>query len=530
MLGAILTATLQAGGVLEPVSGAIPVAVRGNDTAAISPVERTGTGTDTDIGADADPNGVAVTPFDAAGQDATARDWGNVLVLAWAAGALLLGAGTLRSALAAHRALRDRQPVREGVLLDRARALASAARLRNEPRISTSSWIGGPMTLPSGEICVPDWVPSSLPSAQIDAMLAHEMAHWLRRDARWQVAGLAVHAFLFFQPLNALARRRLNSLAELAADDWAAMHTGQGHALAECLATFARACPQRAAPVFVAAMVQRPGALVLRVQRLLAGRHQNGILTRRQQVALALAATLVATALPGVMAQSRVTAAQSDLVSRAELDWIATASQRRGTSATFHSRHGPEEALAAVTTALEQGGWSTQPPPGFSEVFYPPPEWRVFACLDDVSLRVTTRETGGGSDVTYSINSMPSAPPCESDDVEIANYLPDLRIPGTATNGVRNIVLGVAGPRSQELSTMLNPNAPIDEIEHQMSAQLVEQGWVAEVAPGSTTAGTRWSRRVLDLDLEGTLSVAELDGDAGVRVSFRIAQASEGAR
>ena len=39
-------------------------------------------------------------------------------------------------------------------------------------------------------------------------MLAHEIAHLVRRDPQWLVLARAIEMVFFFQPLNRLARRR----------------------------------------------------------------------------------------------------------------------------------------------------------------------------------------------------------------------------------------------------------------------------------------------------------------------------------
>src|SRR5690606_20165768 len=85
-------------------------------------------------------------------------DWRNGLIAVWLAGVLLLGARIVLMLRATRRDLEDRRPVTHGLLLDRARAIATAAGLKRVPRLSTSARIAGPLTLASGEICVPDCV------------------------------------------------------------------------------------------------------------------------------------------------------------------------------------------------------------------------------------------------------------------------------------------------------------------------------------------------------------------------------------
>ena len=58
-------------------------------------------------------------------------------------------------------------------------------------------------------------------------MLAHEVAHLVRRDPHWLVAARVIETVLFVQPLNRLARLRLQEVAEYLSDDWAMARTSR---------------------------------------------------------------------------------------------------------------------------------------------------------------------------------------------------------------------------------------------------------------------------------------------------------------
>jgi hypothetical protein len=70
-------------------------------------------------------------------------------------------------------------------------------------------------------------------------MLAHEVAHIVRRDPAWLIAARVIEAVLFVQPLNRLARQRMQEVAEFLCDDWAVQRTSQPIMLAKCLAAVA---------------------------------------------------------------------------------------------------------------------------------------------------------------------------------------------------------------------------------------------------------------------------------------------------
>lgn len=114
------------------------------------------------------------------------------------------------------------------------------------------------------------WLPLSLlaraPVEQIEALLAHELAHVARRDWLWNGLQCVVEALLFYHPAVWWLGRRVRQEREHAVDDLAvAACGGNSIALAEALASLARERP-RSALVLAA----RGGSLLQRVTRLLA--------------------------------------------------------------------------------------------------------------------------------------------------------------------------------------------------------------------------------------------------------------------
>jgi hypothetical protein len=106
----------------------------------------------------------------------------------------------------------------------------------------------------------------------MESILAHELAHLLRRDPTWLTIARVIEAVFFFQPLNVLARRRMQEAAEFASDAWASTRVARPLDLAHCLARVAEwtiAAPRLPVP----AMAERRGpVLVRRVERLTTGR------------------------------------------------------------------------------------------------------------------------------------------------------------------------------------------------------------------------------------------------------------------
>lgn len=164
--------------------------------------------------------------------------------------------------------LGDRRWVSEGALplvLDR---LQREAGVRQRVRLTASGSISSPVALGTREICLPSAALDELEPRQQRAMLAHELAHLVRRDPHWLMTACLVERIFFFQPLNRLARRGMQEAAEYLADDWAARHTG-GVALARCLVTVAEWIQASPLGVPVAGLAGERSQLSTRVTRLL---------------------------------------------------------------------------------------------------------------------------------------------------------------------------------------------------------------------------------------------------------------------
>lgn len=212
-----------------------------------------------------------------------ALSFGSSAALAWSVGALafvLLLA--VRTSLWRWRQLPARRPV-HGDARAALERLAREAGLRRTVRLSASERLGVPVAfgLLRPEICVPERSLVELDPAQRDAMLAHELAHLVRRDPLRLLLARVLEGVFFFQPLNRLARRRLFEEVEFRCDALAVRWTGQGLSLAACLtqvAEWLRARPTSTGPM-TTAMAKHSSALVRRIERLL----EDGELDRSER-------------------------------------------------------------------------------------------------------------------------------------------------------------------------------------------------------------------------------------------------------
>ncbi len=175
----------------------------------------------------------AITPM---ASDKGAWDVRLLLASSWLAigGALCLWLAFAYAGLA--RRLRGRAAIESGLLPDQLARLVSG---QKTPRIrlTRSSRLKTPLAMGvfRPEICVPERAMRELDAEQTESMLAHEAAHHLYRDPLWLMLARVLESALFFQPLNRVARKALQDLAELRCDDWAASRTGRPLALARCL-------------------------------------------------------------------------------------------------------------------------------------------------------------------------------------------------------------------------------------------------------------------------------------------------------
>ncbi len=239
--------------------------------------------------------------------------WSAFLFSVWAvvAGLLLLYliAGRMRMSYRLGR----RRPVTEMPLRPLLEALCRAGRVRRPIRLTSAEGLSSPAAFGLSEICVPEAALTDLDREQQRSMLAHELAHLARLDPIWLNVACLLEQVLFFQPLNRLARRRMQDAAEYLCDDWAVRFTGSGITLAKCLVKVAEWLDASPKTVPVAGMAERRSQLVSRVHRLVENR---AMLTqaRRPWLMPFAAVLLVATAAtaPGVTTAQQDAKAQQD--------------------------------------------------------------------------------------------------------------------------------------------------------------------------------------------------------------------------
>ncbi|MCA9685323.1 MAG: Uma2 family endonuclease, partial [Myxococcales bacterium] len=134
-----------------------------------------------------------------------------------------------------------------------------------------------PVALGRSEICLPQRAVDVLSPAQIQAILAHELAHLERRDPHWLALAAVIEALFFFQPLNRLARRGMQESAELLCDDWAIAATGDGVQFAKSLAELASWTHANRSSMLLAGMIGGERPLVRAIESIAGGAPLRGV-------------------------------------------------------------------------------------------------------------------------------------------------------------------------------------------------------------------------------------------------------------
>jgi len=302
LFGGFITATGQTVLALNPLAGRVTLSAAPETSARPKPIasfeDASGAlaarPVETDVAAGTDPaSGAAAAAPRIAGR--------TLFVLGWAAMAVaLVGVYGLQRKLFARR-IAARRPVMTHPLAEMLEILSAEAGIVRPIRLTASPALASPVALGSSEIAIPEAALTDLDPDQQRGMVAHELAHLERRDPAWLTAACVAERIGFFQPLNRLARRRMQESAEYLCDEWAVRRTGSGVFLAKCLAKVAEWMDASPRAVPVAGMAEERSHLVARVRRLLDATPFPPAPGRRMLAAGSLVAVLTALlAVPGV--------------------------------------------------------------------------------------------------------------------------------------------------------------------------------------------------------------------------------------
>ena len=196
--------------------------------------------------------------------------WPWVAIAVWAAGVLWCAFVWLREWHALGRAVRGLLPCWDAKLSKTFDLLRRGDPALADVRLYVGRQVLVPLTVgwTRMRVVVPERAATQLDDDECRAMLAHELAHARRRDPLWISVARVIEGIFFFQPLNRLARIKLQDEAEFLADRWALERGVEALSLASCLTEVAGwIVSRRALPV--PSMAARGARLTRRVERLL---------------------------------------------------------------------------------------------------------------------------------------------------------------------------------------------------------------------------------------------------------------------
>jgi len=207
------------------------------------------------------PGGSGSVPVSPA---AAAAPWLGLCWLLGTAGGL---AGLAADLIGGERLRRTGQPV-DAMTATRARAQAQRLGLRREPVVRTSRLVREPSVcgLLRPTVLLPRLLSSTLVPAELDGLLAHELAHVRRRDLAARAIQRAISALLFFHPCARRISRRIDRERELSCDDLVTSTGMPRRTYARALARVAMTRDR--APLI--GLGAGSGDVALRVRRLLA--------------------------------------------------------------------------------------------------------------------------------------------------------------------------------------------------------------------------------------------------------------------
>lgn len=280
------------------------------------------------------------------------------------------GLGLLRlsvSARALRRLLRDRKSVTDPRLQVRLEALRRRTKL-SHIRFTECAQLSSPLVVGRREICVPRNTLSHLTDEDLDAVLAHELAHLERGDGIWFPLVGAVQYTLWFQPLNHLVSSHFRSSAEISCDDRAVELTRNPRALGRAIVRMAEAAVLVRGPALAPSISSSKSDLLPRVRRLLSDpalderSARRGSLLALSSVAL-IGVTLVTVSVRVVRAQrapvSAITAESSPSLSEqnARMAELAARDQQLSVALSELSKHesAQREGTPEFTRMLELG-------------------------------------------------------------------------------------------------------------------------------------------------------------------------------
>lgn len=195
-------------------------------------------------------------------------NWLPVCVVAWLLGVLFLGFRLLLGLGRVQRWRRSGQPVLDRRLNQALKRLSSQLAIAKPPRLLESAIISVPAVIGwvRPVILIPTSMVSGLTTSELEAILAHELAHIRRHDYLFNLLQNVAETLLFYHPAVWWISNRIRVEREFCCDDMAIELCGNRTGFAKALARMESIrCGNRLA------VAATGGSLVSRIRRIVSG-------------------------------------------------------------------------------------------------------------------------------------------------------------------------------------------------------------------------------------------------------------------
>lgn len=251
---------------------------------------------------------------------------GTLIVLAWAAGCLLLWLMVAWRYGRLVRGVRSMRRIDEGPARVELERLADQLGVRHVPELYATERATSPMLMGvvRPKIVLPEGVLARLEPQEIRMVLAHELVHWRRRDTWIGWLQVLVQGVFWFHPFVWWANTRLRHERECACDETVLREaTGDRDSYGETIVRVVTAARGRSlAMANMVGVFERGSQLQLRLEEIMSfdpKKRQFGWASRA--VLLAAALVLLPMAAPRVVAQVAAPAAEAAVAPAAKTNW-----------------------------------------------------------------------------------------------------------------------------------------------------------------------------------------------------------------
>ncbi|MBV1911913.1 MAG: M56 family metallopeptidase [Kangiellaceae bacterium] len=225
------------------------------------------------------------------------QNWLSIAVYFWIGAALIFVASYSTKIVKLHYLLRQRKQILDIPVIESMERIKRNVGVNFPVILSESSQILSPIVFGKREIVLPKQFSEQYQIAQVEAALAHELGHILRRDSLWRKVLVVFNSLFFFQPLNKILAQRLYEIAEQRSDQFAETSTGNSRALAEALLITAQNNFSSSQNQWVPAMKSNKSQLLVRVEALLSQQQSNS--SRFSVIFGVMLSAVIVLAMPG---------------------------------------------------------------------------------------------------------------------------------------------------------------------------------------------------------------------------------------